>query len=104
MTAEASLECFATSTIQTANPANPTPGMFEELCRAGVGTFLVVASTVDFRELAGKYGANIVTIPHYPADNAGINIMFDRIMPDGDSIEIVETSNYVRHRRNRESL
>ncbi len=83
---------------------NPTPGMFEELCRAGVGTFLVVASTVDFRELAGKYGANIVTIPHYPADNAGINIMFDRIMPDGDSIEIVETSNYVRHRRNRESL
>ncbi len=78
---------------------NPTPELFEELCRAGVGTFVVVASTDTFRELAGKYGANIVVIPHYPADNAGINIMLDRMMPDGDPFEIVEVGNYVRCRR-----
>ena len=80
---------------------NPTPDLFEALCRAGVGTFVVVASTDAFRELAGKYGANIVVIPHYPADNAGINIMLDRMMPDGDLFEIVEVGNYVRSRRER---
>jgi len=78
---------------------NPTPALFEELCKAGVGTFIVVASTNEFRELANKYGASIVVIPHYPADNAGFNIMLDRIMPDGDEFEIVETSNYMRCRR-----
>lgn len=78
---------------------NPTPELFEELCKAGVGTFVVVASTAQFRELAGKYGANVVVIPHYSADNAGINIMLDRIMPAGDRFEIVEASNYVRCRR-----
>ena len=78
---------------------NPTPELFEELCRAGVGTFVVVASTAEFRDLAGKYGANILVIPHYAADNAGINIMLDRIMPDGDLFDIVEASNYVRCRR-----
>ncbi len=78
---------------------NPTPALFEELCKAGVGTFIVVASTNEFRELANKYGASIVVIPHYPADNAGYNIMLDRIMPDGDEFEIVETSNYMRWRR-----
>jgi len=78
---------------------NPTPALFEELCKAGVSTFVVVASTAEFRELAGKYGASIVVIPHYPADNAGINIMLDRIMPDGDEFEIVECSNYVRYQR-----
>ena len=82
---------------------NPTPELFEELCRAGVGTFVVVASTAEFRELAGKYGANIIVIPHYPADNAGINIMLDRIMPEGDQFEIVETSNYMRYRRDAEN-
>ncbi len=78
---------------------NPTPALFEELCQAGVGTFIVVASTAEFRELANKYGASIVVIPHYPADNVGYNIMLDRIMPDGDEFEVVETSNYIRHRR-----
>ena len=78
---------------------NPTPALFEELCKAGVGTFLVVASSASFRELAPKYGASIVVIPHYPADNAGINIMLDRIMPDGDTFDIVPVSNYVRCQR-----
>ena len=78
---------------------NPTPALFEELCKAGVGTFLVVASSAPFRDIAPKYGASIVVIPHYPADNAGINIMLDRIMPDGDSFEIIPVSNYVRCRR-----
>lgn len=78
---------------------NPKPELFEELCRAGVGTFVVVASTEEFRELADKYSASVVVIPHYPADNAGINVMLDRIMPAGDEFEIIETSNYVRLRR-----
>jgi len=78
---------------------NPTPELFEELCKAGVGTFVVVASTPKFRELAGQYGASIIVIPHYPADNAGINIMLDRIMPGGDQFEFVEISNFRRCRR-----
>jgi hypothetical protein len=78
---------------------NPTPTLFEELCKAGVGTFVVVASTKEFQELANKYGAAVIVIPHYPADNAGINIMLDRIMPSGDEFDIIETSNFVRIRR-----
>ena len=78
---------------------NPSPALFEELCKAGVGTFVVVAGTKEFRELADRYGVSIIVIPHYPADNAGINIMLDKMMPAGDEFEIVETSNYVRLRR-----
>lgn len=78
---------------------NPTPELFEELCKAGVTTFVVVASTPAFREIAARYDASIVEIPHYAADNAGINIMLDHIMPAGDEFAIIEASNYLRYRR-----
>ncbi len=78
---------------------NPSPALFEELCIAGVGTFVMVASAQEHVRLADKYGSSIVTIPHYPADNAGINILLDRVMPEQDGFEIVECSNFVRCRR-----
>ena len=78
---------------------NPSPALFEELCRAGVSSFVVVASTPEFRELAGRYGASVVVVPHYPADNVGINILLDRIFPGEDGFDIVPMGNYYRHRR-----
>jgi hypothetical protein len=77
----------------------PTPEMMEELCKAGVGTFIMVGCSQPVADVARKYGASIVVIPHYPGDNIGINIMLDRIMPDKDEFDIVETSNYMRYRR-----
>lgn len=78
---------------------SPTVALFGELCKAGVGTFVLVASTDEFRKLANEHGANIIVIPHYPADNLGMNIMLDRIMLDGDLFDIVPVGNFIRYRR-----
>jgi len=77
----------------------PTPEFFEELCKAGVSTFICVGGADPYRDIANRYGASVVMIPHYPGDNIGINIMLDRIMPEKDAFDIVETSNYMRYRR-----
>jgi hypothetical protein len=41
----------------------------------------------------------VVVVPHYPADNVGINILLDRIFPGEDGFDIVPMGNYYRHRR-----
>lgn len=77
----------------------PTAALTEELCKAGVSTFICVGCDNAFKAVAQKYGASIVVTPHYPGDNVGINIMLDRIMPKAEEFEIVETSNFMRYRR-----
>ena len=75
---------------------NPTPEVFEALCDAGCGTLWVVATSEALNEVARKRNVSIVVVPHMPADNVGLNMLFDEAMARLGEFEVVETSNYVR--------
>ncbi len=74
---------------------NPSPACMQAMCEAGVETFLLVAATDALREVAEKYHASIVVVPHYPADNVGLNLLLDRACALSP-IEVVQTGNFVR--------
>ncbi|MBI3946988.1 MAG: hypothetical protein HY321_13775 [Armatimonadetes bacterium] len=78
---------------------NPTPEVFEAICEAGCGTLWVVATSEPLNEVARKRRVSVVVIPHYPADNFGLNRLFDAAMERFGDFDIVPTSNYVRIRR-----
>ena len=75
---------------------NPTPECFEALCEAGIGTMVCVATSASLNEIAENHRVNIVVIPHYPADNVGLNLLLDEAMDELGEVEVVECSNYVR--------
>lgn len=75
---------------------NPTPEMFEALCDAGCGTLWVVATSGELNEVARRRKVSIVVTPHYPADNIGLNGLFDDAMARFGPFEIVPSGNYVR--------
>ena len=78
---------------------NPTPECFEALCEAGIGTMACVATSPALNEIAEKHHVNIVVIPHYPADNVGLNLLLDEAMTEFGEVEIVPCSNYTRYDR-----
>ena len=80
---------------------NPTPEVFEALCDAGCGTLWVVATGEALNEVARRRGVSIVVTPHMPADNYGLNRLFDDAMARFGDFEVVETSNFVRVDRRR---
>ena len=75
---------------------NPTPEVFEALCDAGCGTLWVVATSEALNEVARKRHVSIVVTPHMPADNLGLNGLFDDAMDRFGDFDVIETSNYVR--------
>ena len=75
---------------------NPTPEVFEALCDAGCGTLWVVATSEALNEVARRRHASIVVTPHMPADNLGLNGLFDDALDRFGDFAVVETSNYVR--------
>ena len=75
---------------------NPTPECFEALCEAGIDTMVCVATSEELNEIASKHRVNIVVIPHYPADNVGLNLLLDEAMDELGEVEVVECSNYAR--------
>ena len=75
---------------------NPTPPCFEALCEAGIGTMVCIATSDELNKIASKHHVNIVVIPHYPADNVGLNLLLDEAMDELGEIEVMECSNYVR--------
>lgn len=75
---------------------NPTPEVFAALCDAGCGTLWVVATGEALNEVARQRHVSIVVTPHMPADNVGINGLFDDAMTRFGDFEVVETSNYMR--------
>jgi hypothetical protein len=78
---------------------NPTPEVFEAICDAGCGTLWVVGTNDALNEVARKRNVSIVVTPHMPADNLGLNMLFDEAMTRFGEFEIVATSNYVRVER-----
>jgi hypothetical protein len=78
---------------------NPTPEVFEALCEAGCGTLWVVATSEALNEVARRRNVSIVVVPHYPADNYGLNRLFDDAMTRFGDFDVVESSNFVRHDR-----
>ena len=80
---------------------NPTPEVFEALCDHGCGTLWVVDTGESLNEVARRRNVSLVVTPHMPADNCGINRLFDDAMTRFGDFEIVETSNFVRVDRRR---
>ncbi len=78
---------------------NPTPQVFEALCDAGCGTLWVVATSEELNQVARARNASIVVVPHFPADNLGLNMLFDDAMDHFGDFDIVETSDYRRYDR-----
>lgn len=78
---------------------NPTPAVFEALCDAGCGTLWVVVTSEELNEVARRRNASIVVTPHMPADNYGLNRLFDDAEAEFGEFEVVETGNFVRVRR-----
>ena len=78
---------------------NPTPEVFEALCDAGCGTLWVVATSEDLNVVARKHHASIVVVPHWPADNLGLNGLFDDAMERFGAFRVFDCSNYVRIER-----
>ncbi len=78
---------------------NPTPQVFEALCDAGCGTLWVLATSEELNQVARDRNASVVVVPHYPADNLGLNMLLDDTMTHFGDFEVVETSNFHRHDR-----
>lgn len=78
---------------------NPTPEVFEAICDAGCGTLWVVATSDALNEIAQKRHVSIVVVPHYPADNIGLNMLLDDAMERYEDFEVIGSSNFVRFDR-----
>jgi len=77
---------------------NPSPASFEALCEAGVGTFVLVATSAELNAIAARHHASIVVYPHWPADSAGMNLLLDDLCRTSP-IEVVPVGEYIRARR-----
>lgn len=75
---------------------NPTPEAFEAICEAGCGTLCALGVGDDLQEIARKNHISIVIVPHYPADNLGLNMLFDAVMAHFGEFDIIECGNFVR--------
>ena len=60
-----------------------------------------MATSEPLNEVARKRQASIVVVPHYPADNIGLNLLFDAAMARFGAFDVVGSSNYVRVSRGR---
>jgi len=78
---------------------NPTGEVVEALCDAGCGTLWVVATNEGLNEVARRRDLSVVVVPHHPADNVGLNLLWDRAMDRFGDFEIVPASNFVRFDR-----
>ncbi len=78
---------------------NPSPEAFEALCDAGCGTLWVVATSEALNEIARRRYVSIVVVPHYPADNLGLNMLLDDAMAHHGDFEVIACSNFVRFDR-----
>ena len=78
---------------------NPTPQVFEALCDAGCGTLWVLATSEELNQVARDRNVSVVVVPHYPADNLGLNMLLDDAMDRFGAFEVVDTSNFHRHDR-----
>lgn len=75
---------------------NPTPEVFEAICDAGCGTLWVLATSEALNEVARRRLVSIVVVPHWPADNLGLNMLLDDAMARFGDFDVVECSNFVR--------
>jgi hypothetical protein len=75
---------------------NPTPEVFEAICDADCGTLWVVDTSDDLNEVARRRHVSIVVVPHFPADNLGLNLLFDAAMERFGEFDVVDCGNYVR--------
>jgi hypothetical protein len=55
-----------------------------------------VDTSPELNEVARRRNVSIVVIPHMPADNYGLNGLFDDAMARLGDFDVVETSNFVR--------
>jgi hypothetical protein len=75
---------------------NPTPEVFEAVCDAGCGTLWVLATSDELNEVARRRHVSVVVMPHFPADNVGLNLLLDAAMDRFGPLDVVECGNYVR--------
>lgn len=75
---------------------NPTPETLEALCDAGCETLWALATSEGLNEVARRRDVAVVVVPHYPADNVGLNMLWDRTMDRFGNFEVVSSSNFVR--------
>ncbi len=78
---------------------NPTPQVFEALCDAGCGTLWVLATSEELNRVARERNVSVVVVPHYPADNLGLNMLLDDAMDRFGDFDVVDTSDFHRHDR-----
>jgi len=78
---------------------NPTPQVFEALCDAGCGTLWVLATSEELNRVARERNVSVVVVPHYPADNLGLNMLLDDAMERFGDFDVVDTSDFHRHDR-----
>ncbi|MBI5561880.1 MAG: NGG1p interacting factor NIF3 [Deltaproteobacteria bacterium] len=67
---------------------------FEKLSTAGVGTVVGMHISEDHRKEAEKHHVNVVIAGHISSDNLGVNLVFDKVLPNG--VEVVATSGFRR--------
>ena len=58
-----------------------------------------MATSDDLNEVARRRHVSIVVVPHYPADNLGLNLLLDAAMDRFGAFDVVECGNYVRVER-----
>jgi hypothetical protein len=78
---------------------NPTPEVFELICDAGCGTLWVLATDEALNEVARRRDVSIVVVPHWPADNLGLNMLLDQAMTHFGEFDVVPVGNYVWYNR-----
>lgn len=73
----------------------PSLEIVEEALEAGANTVILTSVPPEYTELARRYGANLISLPHDLSDVRGMRLLYDTVFA-GEGIRIIPCSNY-RH-------
>ena len=77
--------------------ANPSKELYEELAKAGVGTWVEMHVSEDSLKELKKLHINVIDVGHMAADSIGANIFLDELEKRG--VEVVPCSGLIRIKR-----
>jgi hypothetical protein len=75
--------------------------LIEEQAKAGVGTILSMHVSQEINDAAKAHNMNVLQLPHYAADDLGLNLMFDLLQKMEPDLKIIDGCGYVRVKRNK---
>jgi len=76
----------------------PREEAFKLMADSGLTTFVTLVAVDYHLDICRQYGINLITFPHYPGDNLGINLLLDEF-EKRSPLDVIEVSNFFRCKR-----